>query len=41
MYDEQTAPLVEYYESRGKLARIAGLGTIPEVFGRAIEVLAE
>lgn len=41
VYEEQTAPLVEYYESRAKLARIAGLGSIPEVFGRAIEVLAE
>lgn len=41
VYEEQTAPLVEYYESRKMLARVEGLGTIPEVFGRLIEVLAE
>lgn len=41
VYEEQTAPLVEYYKSKGKLARLNGLGTISEVFGRVIEVLAE
>ncbi len=41
VYAEQTAPLVEYYESRDRLARLDGLGTIPEVFGRAIDVLAQ
>jgi adenylate kinase len=41
VYEDQTAPLVEYYESRKRLARVDGLGTIPEVFGRLIEVLAE
>ena len=40
VYEEQTAPLVEYYESAGRLARVDGLGTIPEIFGRVIEVLA-
>ena len=40
VYEDQTAPLVEYYESAGRLARVQGLGTIPEVFGRLIEVLA-
>jgi len=40
VYEDQTAPLVEYYESAGRLARVEGLGTIPEVFGRLIEVLA-
>jgi len=40
VYEEQTAPLVAYYESRGRLATLDGLGTIPEVFGRIIEVLA-
>ena len=38
--EDQTAPLVEFYESAGRLARVQGLGTIPEVFGRLIEVLA-
>ena len=40
VYEEQTAPLVEYYESAGRLARVDGLGTISEIFGRVIEVLA-
>jgi len=40
VYEEQTAPLVEYYESRQRLARVEGLGSIPEVFSRLIEVLA-
>ena len=40
VYQEQTAPLVEYYETKGRLARLNGLGTIPEVFGRVIEALA-
>ena len=41
VYEEQTAPLVEYYEERKIMARVDGLGAIPEVFGRLIEVLAE
>ena len=41
VYEEQTAPLVAYYEDRRTLARVDGLGTIPEVFGRVIEVLAK
>ncbi|NNL14828.1 MAG: adenylate kinase, partial [Acidimicrobiia bacterium] len=40
VYEEQTAPLVDYYESAGRLARVDGLGTIPEIFARVIEVLA-
>ncbi len=40
VYEHQTTPLVEYYESAGRLARVQGLGTISEVFGRLIEVLA-
>jgi adenylate kinase len=41
VYAEQTAPLVEYFDERKILSRVDGLGTIPEVFGRLIEVLAE
>lgn len=40
VYEEQTAPLVAYYESHGRLASLDGLGSIPDVFGRIIEVLA-
>ncbi|MBT8203719.1 MAG: adenylate kinase [Acidimicrobiia bacterium] len=40
VYEEQTAPLVAYYESNDRLASLDGLGSIPDVFGRIIEVLA-
>jgi adenylate kinase len=35
VYGEQTSPLLDYYESRGLLTRIAGEGS-PEEVGRAI-----
>ena len=41
VYHEQTAPLVAYYESHQRLSSVDGLGAVPEVFGRIIEVLAE
>ena len=37
VYDENTAPLVDFYEERGILLRIDGLGTVEEVTDR-IEV---
>lgn len=40
VYHEQTAPLVAYYESHQRLSSVDGLGAVPEVFGRIIEVLA-
>jgi adenylate kinase len=33
-FEEQTAPLLEYYDRQGKLACIDGLGTADEIFGR-------
>ena len=33
-FEEQTAPLLEYYGRHGKLACIDGLGTADEIFGR-------
>jgi adenylate kinase len=33
-FEEQTAPLLEYYGRQGKLACIDGLGTAEEIFGR-------
>jgi adenylate kinase len=33
-FEEQTAPLLEYYGCQGKLACIDGLGTAEEIFGR-------
>ena len=34
VYDENTAPLVDFYEERGILLRIDGLGTVEEVTDR-------
>lgn len=39
VYHDQTAPLVDYYETRGKLRRVAGVGSVEEVFARISEVL--
>ena len=39
VYADQTAPLVAYYESRGKLRRVHGVGTVEEVFARISEIL--
>ena len=33
-FEEQTAPLLEYYDRQGKLACIDGLGTADEIFDR-------
>jgi len=33
-FEEQTAPLLEYYDRQGKLACIDGLGTADEIFAR-------
>jgi len=40
VYREQTEPLIAYYEGRGILAAVDGLGAIDEVFGRAVMALA-
>ena len=39
LYVEQTQPLVDYYEARGKLRRVDGEGSVEEVFARISEVL--
>ena len=39
VYAEQTAPLLDYYEARGKLRRVKGTGTVEEVFANISEVL--
>lgn len=41
VYEETTAPLVDYYRERGLLRRIDGLGTPEEVYRRIGAVLAE
>ncbi len=39
VYEEQTAPVVEYYARKGLLSRVLGEGTIDEVFQRIRGVL--
>jgi adenylate kinase len=39
VYEEQTAPLISVYESRGLLVRVDGLGEIAEVTQRITEAL--
>lgn len=39
VYQAQTQPLVDYYEARGKLRRVNGMGSPDEVFARIAEVL--
>lgn len=39
VYHQQTAPLIDYYETRGKLRRVEGVGSVEEVFARISEVL--
>ena len=41
VYHQQTKPLVEYYEDRGLLRRVAGTGEVTEVTKRAIEALEQ
>lgn len=40
IYEEQTAPLIEFYESRGIVKRVVGTGSIGEITARVLEVLA-
>jgi len=40
VYDSQTAPLLEYYTSRGLLIEVDGMGTVDEVEGRIREVVS-
>jgi adenylate kinase len=39
-YHEQTAPLISFYEARGDMARVDGVGTIDEVLARIVGALA-
>lgn len=39
IYEEQTAPLIEFYESRGIVHRVAGVGSVEEITKRVLEVL--
>ncbi len=39
VYDEQTAPLIDYYGKQGKVRKIHGVGDIKEIYGRIKAVL--
>jgi adenylate kinase len=40
VYDQETAPLVEFYKSRDRLAVVSGMGTVEEVQDRIREALS-
>ncbi len=40
VFNEQTAPVADFFRSRGKLAAIDGVGTMDDVFVRVIEAIA-
>ena len=38
-YDEQTKPLLDYYETTGRLLKVSGTGDIEEIYGRVNELV--
>ena len=40
VYNEATAPVVDYYRNAGRLACVNGVGSVDEVFQRILETLA-
>ena len=41
VYDNQTAPLVDYYRQRGILREIDGVGNVEDIGNRVIKALEE
>ena len=39
VYERETAPLIDYYRRQGLLRRIAGVGTVDDIFQRIMVVL--
>jgi adenylate kinase len=39
VYDDVTAPVIDYYRNQGKLAHLDGVGTLDEVFNRILEAI--
>jgi adenylate kinase len=39
VYNEQTAPVVDFYRQNGKLACVHGVGSVDEVFNRIVEAM--
>ncbi len=40
VYDEQTAPVVDFYRRHGQLTVVDGVGSLDEVFNRIVEAIA-
>lgn len=40
VYDQQTAPVIEFYRQHGQLTIVDGVGTLDEVFNRIVEAIA-
>ncbi|WP_202845375.1 adenylate kinase [Luteimonas saliphila] len=40
VYDQQTAPVIEFYRQHGQLTVVEGVGTLDEVFTRIVEAIA-
>ena len=40
VYEQQTAPVVEFYRNLGKLVHLDGVGSLDEVFTRIVEAIA-
>jgi adenylate kinase len=40
IYNEQTAPVVDFYRQQGKLSVVDGVGTLDDVFTRIVEAIA-
>jgi adenylate kinase len=41
VYEEQTAPLIEYYRDKGLLRPIDGVGAIEKIFGEIVQAVEE
>ncbi len=41
LYEHQTAPLIDWYEARGQMARVNGVGTADAVLARIIRAIEE
>lgn len=41
VYSDSTAPVIGFYESRGVLAKVDGVGTLDEVFARILAALGK
>ena len=39
VYENQTSPLIDYFEKQGKARPVNGLGTVDDIFNRIVEVI--